>query len=54
MDHVMVAVAIAMGLAFTTGVIMGIVAMMIAAAVRREDRHYTLTRPPPDHGQVPR
>ena len=47
MDRIMVAVAIGMGLVYGTGVMLGIIAM-IAMAVRREDRHYTLTGQPPD------
>lgn len=47
MDRIMVAVAIGMGLVFGSGVMLGVLAM-IAAAVRREDRRYTLTRQPPD------
>ena len=47
MDRIMVAVAIGMGLVFGTGMMVGIVAM-IAMAVRREDRRYTLTGQPPD------
>jgi hypothetical protein len=47
MDRIVVAVAIGMGLVFGTGILAGIV-VMIATAVRREDRRYTLTRTPPD------
>jgi hypothetical protein len=47
MDRIVVAVAIGMGLVFGTGIMAGIVAM-IAAAVRREDRRYTLTGRAPD------
>lgn len=47
MDRIMVAVAIGMGLVFGSGVMLGIIAM-IAVAVRREDKRYTLTRQPPD------
>jgi hypothetical protein len=47
MDRIMVAVAIGMGLVFGTGMMVGIVAM-IAMAVRREDRRYTLTGRAPD------
>jgi hypothetical protein len=47
MDRIVVAVAIGMGLVFGTGTIVGIV-VMIAMAVRREDRRYTLTGQPPD------
>jgi len=47
MDRIVVAVAIGMGLVFGTGMMVGIVAM-IAMAVRREDRRYTLTGRAPD------
>ena len=47
MDRIVVAVAIGMGLVFGTGIMVGIVAM-IAMAVRREDRRYTLTGRAPD------
>jgi hypothetical protein len=47
MDRIMVAMAIGMGLVYGTGVMLGIIAM-IAVAVRREDRRYSLTRQPPD------
>jgi hypothetical protein len=47
MDRIVVAVVIGMGLVFGTGIMVGIIAM-IAMAVRREDRRYTLTGPPPD------
>ena len=47
MDRIMVAEAIGMGLAYATGVILGVIAM-IAMAVRREDKRNTLTREPPD------
>ena len=47
MDRIVVAVAIGMGLVFGTGIIVGIV-VMIAMAVRREDRRYTLTGRAPD------
>jgi hypothetical protein len=47
MDRIVVAVAIGMGLVFGTGMMVGIFAM-IAMAVRREDRRYTLTGQPPD------
>jgi hypothetical protein len=47
MDRIVVAVAIGMGLVFGTGMMVGIVAM-IAMAVHREDRRYTLTGYPPD------
>ncbi|MGD0065584.1 MAG: hypothetical protein ABSB76_19335 [Streptosporangiaceae bacterium] len=43
----MVAVAIGMGLVFGTGIMAGIVGMM-AVAIRREDRRYTLTGTAPD------
>ena len=46
MDRILVAVAIGMGLVFGTGMMVGVVAM-IAMAVRREDRRYTLTGRPP-------
>jgi len=45
-DHVMIAVAIGMGLVFGIGVIAGVV-LMVAIAIRREDREWTLT------GQAP-
>ncbi len=47
MDRIMVAVAIGMLLVFGTGVCLGVV-VMLATAIRREDRRYTLTGPPPD------
>jgi hypothetical protein len=47
MDRILVAVAIGMGLVFGTGMMVGVVAM-IAMAVRREDRRYTLTGNAPD------
>lgn len=47
MDRIMVAVAIGAGLVFSLGVLLGILAV-IALAVRREDKRYTLTRQPPD------
>ena len=47
MEHIMVAVAIGMGLVFGIGVMTGVI-VMIAMAVRREDRAYTLTGRPPD------
>jgi hypothetical protein len=47
MDRILVAVAIGMGLVFGTGMMVGVVAM-IAMAVRREDRRYTLTGDAPD------
>jgi hypothetical protein len=47
MDRIVVAVAIGMGLVFGAGIVCGVIAM-IAMAVRREDRRYTLTRQPPD------
>ena len=46
MDRIMVAEAIGMGLAYATGVILGVIAM-IAMAVRREDKR-KLTREAPD------
>jgi len=49
MDHVVVAVGIGMVLVFGTGVMLGII-VMVAAAVRREDRQNTLTGQPPDSG----
>jgi len=48
MDRILVAVAIGMGLVFGTGMMVGVVAMMLAMAVRREDRRYTLTGNAPD------
>jgi hypothetical protein len=47
MDRIMVAMAIGMGLVFATGVIVGIV-LMVATAIRREDKRGTLTQAPPD------
>ncbi len=47
MDRIVVAVAIGMGLVFGTGMLAGVV-LMIAMAVRREDRRYTLTGQAPD------
>lgn len=47
MEHIVVAVGIGMALAFGAGVVLGIM-MMVSMAVRREDRRYTLTGPPPD------
>ena len=47
MDRIVVAVAIGMGLVFGTGIMVGVI-VMIAMAVRREDRGNTLTRQPPD------
>ncbi len=47
MDRIMIAVAIATALVFGTGIIAGVI-VMIAMAVRREDRRSTLTGPPPD------
>ncbi len=47
MDHIVVAVAIGMGLVFGTGVIVGVIAM-VAMAIRREDKRGSLTQPPPD------
>ena len=47
MDRIMVAVAIAMGLVFGTGVVCGVIAM-IAMAIRKEDRRGTLTGRSPD------
>jgi hypothetical protein len=41
-DRIMVAVAIGMGLVFVTGVIAGVV-LMVAIAIRREDKAWTLT-----------
>ena len=46
-DHIVVAVGIEMAIVFTVGVVLGII-IMIAAAIRREDRWYTLTSEPPD------
>jgi hypothetical protein len=47
MDRIMVAVAIGMALAFATGVLLGVIAM-VSMASNREDRLGTLTREPPD------
>jgi hypothetical protein len=47
MDRVMVAMAIGMGLVFAIGVIVGVV-LMVATAIRREDKRGTLTQVPPD------
>lgn len=47
MDRIMVAAAIGMGLVFATGVMVGVV-LMVAAAIRREDKRGTLTQAPPD------
>jgi hypothetical protein len=47
MDRIMISVAIAMALVFGTGIIAGIT-LMVALAVRREDRRGTLTGEPPD------
>ena len=49
MDHVVVTVGIGMALVFGTGVMLGII-VMVAAAIRREDRRNTLTGQPPDSG----
>jgi hypothetical protein len=46
-DHIVVAVGIAMAVVFGTGVVLGII-LMIAVAIRREDSRYTLTGQPPD------
>ncbi len=46
MDRIVVAAAIGMGLVFVTGVMVGIV-LMVAIAIRREDRRKTLTQEPP-------
>jgi hypothetical protein len=45
--RIMVTAATGMGLVFATGVIFGII-LMVAMAIRREDRRQTLTREPPD------
>ena len=47
MDRIMVAVAIGVLLVFGTGIMLGVL-VMLATAIRREDRRYTLTGPPPD------
>ena len=47
MVHIVVAVGIGMALAFDLGAVLGIM-VMISMGVRREDRRYTLTGPPPD------
>jgi hypothetical protein len=47
MDRIAVDVGIAMAIVFGAGVVLGITAM-IAMAIRREDRRYTLTGQPPD------
>ncbi|HEX2743787.1 MAG TPA: hypothetical protein VHO07_15290 [Streptosporangiaceae bacterium] len=47
MDHIVVAVAIGMGLVFGIGILAGVV-LTIAMAVRREERRSTLTGPAPD------
>ena len=47
MDRIMVAVAIGMALAFSIGVVLGVIAM-ISMASNREDRLGTLTHQPPD------
>jgi hypothetical protein len=47
MTNIVVAVGIGMGLVFAIGVLAGIT-VMVAMAVRREDKHYTLTGEPPD------
>jgi hypothetical protein len=47
MDRIVVVVAIGMGLTFATGVPL-VVIVMIAAAIRREDKWNSLTREPPD------
>jgi hypothetical protein len=46
-DHIVVAVGIAMAVVFGTGVMLGII-VMIAMAIRREDSRYTLTGQPSD------
>jgi hypothetical protein len=43
----MVAAAIGMGLVFVAGVVFGVV-LMVATAIRREDKRKTLTQEPPD------
>jgi hypothetical protein len=47
MDRIMVAAAIGMGLVFAAGVMVGIV-LMVATAIRREEKRGTLTKEPPD------
>ena len=49
MNHIVVAMGIGMALVFGTGVVLGVFAM-IAMAVRREDKGYTLTGQAPDSG----
>jgi len=46
-DHIVVAVGIAMAVVFGTGVMLGII-LMIVMAIRREDSRYTLTGQPPE------
>lgn len=46
MDRIMVTAAIGMGLVFVTGIMVGIVLIM-AMAIRTEDRRKTLTQEPP-------
>jgi hypothetical protein len=46
-DPIVVAVLIGAGLVFGTGVVIGVI-VMVAMAVRREDRQSSLTRQPPD------
>lgn len=48
-NHIVVAIGIGMAFVFGTGVVLGILAM-IAMAVRREDKGYTLTGEAPDSG----
>jgi len=46
-DSIVVAVLIGAGLVFGTGVVIGVI-VMIAMAVRREDKRSLLDRQPPD------
>jgi hypothetical protein len=46
-EQIVVAVGIGIGLVFSLGVVLGVM-IMVALAVRREDRRYTLTGPSPD------
>ena len=52
MDRIVVAAAIGMGLVFVTGVMVGIV-LMVVTAIRTKDRRETLTPEPPDAGTRP-
>lgn len=49
MDSIVVAVGIGMTLVFCTGFMAGII-VMVAKAIRREDRLRSLLRQPPDAG----